>query len=126
MGILDNSINNNQQINQSKVAARQLIMQARNLYNQLVNTFNNGAKTFWTNPRATPEEIAMELGTDAAELFKLHGKIGSLLSEIDLSAIVDGLNVVGEFEYNEDGTIKIIRENSEEIVPTENQNPQIT
>lgn len=110
MGILDNSINNNQQVNQSKIAARQLIIQARNLYGQLVNTFNSGAKTFWANPRATPEEIAAELGTDAAELFRLHGKIGSLLNEIDISAIIDGLNVIGEFEYNEDGTIKIIKE----------------
>ena len=73
----------------------------------MVSAFNDGSVFFWTNSEATPQEIADELGTDAKEVFELHGKLGTLLSEIDPSAIASGLAVVGSFTYNEDGTITI-------------------
>jgi hypothetical protein len=88
-------------------AARQMVRQAKATYDGLVSAFNDGAKNFWQHPRATPQEIAEALGTDAKEAFELHGKIGAFLAEIDADAIAPGMAVVGEFSYNEDGTVTV-------------------
>lgn len=106
MGVLDN-------INVPEVApavrvANQLKQQARMTYQQLVQVFNQGAKQFWSNPRATPADIAAALGTDAKEVFELHGKIGALLASVKPEAIADGAAVVGEFTYNQDGTVVVV------------------
>lgn len=90
--------------------AKSLTHQAKSTYDNLVNMFNDGAMRFWQNPNATPQEIATALGTDAREVFELHGKIGTLLSTIDQQAILPGLQVVGQFSYNEDGTVTIIEQ----------------
>jgi hypothetical protein len=106
MGILDN--NPNQEINPSERIANMLKQQTRNTFIQLVQSFNQGAQSFWDNPDASPAEIALSLGEDAKEIFELHGKIGALLAEIKPEAIQPGLSVVGQFQYNSDGTVTII------------------
>lgn len=88
-------------------AARQMVRQAKNTYDGLVGAFNEGARNFWSNPRATPQEIAAALGTDAKEVFELHGKIGAFLAEINPEAIAPGAAVVGQFTYNADGTVTV-------------------
>lgn len=87
--------------------ANQLKNQARMTFQQLVNSFNQGAQSFWKNPRATPAEIAAALGTDAKEIFELHGKIGALLATVKPEAIAAGASVVGSFSYNEDGSVTV-------------------
>ena len=90
------------------MVAGMLKARARATYEMLVRTFNDGAKQFWDNPNNfTPEAIAACLGTDAREVFELHGKIGALLSEINPAALAPGLAVVGAFSYNEDGTVNV-------------------
>lgn len=96
-----------------KVAAR-IKNDARLLYRKMVDSFVSGAHAFWANSEATPAEIAEALGTDAVEIFSLHAKIGALLAEVNPAAIASGAAVVGQFEYNEDGTVTIIEEESEE------------
>ena len=86
------------------VAAR-LKGQARSTHAFLVKMFNEGAKTFWSNPNATPEQLAAALGTDGEELFKLHGLIGQLLGQVTPNEITEGMSVVGQFSYSEDGRI---------------------
>lgn len=81
---------------------------ARNTYQQLIRTFNGTAQEFWRNSQATPQEIAAALGTDAVEVFQLHAKIGALIADVDPTTIAAGLAVVGEFVYNEDGTVEIV------------------
>lgn len=88
--------------------ASQLKTTTRNTYQQLVQAFNQGARLFWSNPVATPEEIAAALGPQAVEVFQLHGKIGQLLAQVKPEAIAPGMAVVGEFTYNEDGTVTVI------------------
>ena len=96
--------------------SRQIKQQAKMTYQQLLQVFNNGARQFWRNPQATPAEIAAALGTDAVEVFTLHGKIGALLASINPAAIADGASVVGEFTYNEDGTVTVVEPTNSEPV----------
>jgi hypothetical protein len=63
---------------------------------------------FWQHPRATPAEISAALGTDAKEIFELHGKVGALLASVKPESIASGAAVVGEFSYNSDGTVTVV------------------
>jgi hypothetical protein len=106
MGVLDNP-----QVPEVSVAervAQQLKQQTRMTFQQLVQAFNQGAQQFWQNPRAKPSEIVAALGTDAKEVFELHGKIGALLGTVKPEAIAPGAAVVGEFSYNNDGTVTVV------------------
>lgn len=87
--------------------ARQMVRQAKGTYDALVAAFNDGAKQFWSNPRATPQEIAAALGTDAKEVFELHAKVGAFVASINPEAIADGQAVVGQFSYNADGSVTV-------------------
>jgi hypothetical protein len=92
-----------------KMAAERLLRMTKNTFEQMVMSFNEGSQLFWGNRMgATPEEIAEELGTDAAEVFALHGKLGALIAEVKPEAIAEGLSVVGDFTMNEDGTVTVI------------------
>lgn len=102
-------LNNDQPDPAVKIAA-QLKGDAKFLYSHMVNAFNKGSKLFWQNADATPAEIAAALGTDAVEVFGLHAKLGALIAQVNPAAIAAGAAVVGQFEYNEDGTVTIIEE----------------
>jgi hypothetical protein len=105
MGILDNQ--NTPEIDPAVRVANQIKQQARMTFQQLVQAFNQGAKSFWSNPQVPAAEIAAALGADAKEVFELHGKIGALLATVKPEAIQPGISVVGQFTYNEDGTVTI-------------------
>jgi hypothetical protein len=106
MSILDRDFNDEPE--PAKVAALRLMMITKNTFNQMVNIFNEGARMFWQNPRgASPEEIALELGTDAAEVFMLHSKLGQLIRDIRPGPINDGSAIVGNYTINEDGTVTV-------------------
>lgn len=105
MGILDSNLQ--EEFSEAYRSNMLLKRMTKNTYDQMVNAFNHGSELFWNNDQATPQEIANELGTDAKEVFELHGKLGTLLSEINPQAIASGLSVVGSFTYNADGTITI-------------------
>jgi hypothetical protein len=100
-------LNNYQPEPAVKIAA-QLKTDAKFLYGHMVTAFNKGSKLFWQNAQATPTEIAAALGTDAVEVFSLHAKLGALLAEVNPAAIVEGAAVVGQFEYNENGTVTVV------------------
>lgn len=105
MGILDNQ--NTPEIDPAVRVANQIKQQARMTFQQLVQAFNQGAQSFWSNPQVPAGDIAAALGADAKEVFELHGKIGALLATVKPEAIQPGLSVVGQFTYNEDGTVTI-------------------
>jgi hypothetical protein len=96
------------QIEPAVRVANQLKQTTRQTFQQLVNVFNQGAHSFWKNPRATPSEIAAALGADAKEVFELHGKIGALLAGVKSDAIAPGMAAVGDFTYNADGTVTVM------------------
>ena len=96
-----------QEVSPAVRAARQMVRQAKQTYDGLVGAFNEGAVNFWRHPRATPQEIAAELGTDAKEVFELHAKIGAFIATINPEAIAPGSAVVGEFSYNADGSVTV-------------------
>lgn len=89
-------------------AANMLKNQTRQTFQQMVMAFNQGSNNFWKNPRVTPQQIATALGTDAKEVFELHGKLGALLASVKPEAVADGASVVGQFTINEDGTVTIL------------------
>lgn len=88
--------------------AQALRVQARNIYRNMVLAFNRGSKMFWQNPNATPQQIALALGTDGKELFELHYKLGQLLISVDQNQINEGLSVIGQFDMNPDGTVSVL------------------
>lgn len=106
MGVLDNQPSV-PAVPPATMAANQIRQQCQMTFQQLVRSFNQGSQTFWKNPRATPAEIAAALGTDAKEVFELHGKIGAMLASVKPEAIQAGAAVVGQFTYNEDGTVTV-------------------
>lgn len=91
-------------------AANMLRNQTRQTFNMMIQSFNQGAQTFWKNPRATPQEIADQLGADAKEIFELHSKLGSLLATIKPGSVAAVSSVVGSFIINQDGTVTISSE----------------
>jgi hypothetical protein len=91
------------------IAARRLLMMTKHTFQQMVNSFNEGSRIFWSNQMgASPEEIAEELGTDAGEVFYLHARLGELIALVKPEAIAEGLSVVGNFTMNEDGSVTVI------------------
>lgn len=105
MGILDQ--NDVTQVNPALMAANRLRATTRQTFNMMVQAFNQGAQTFWKNPRATPQEIADQLGADAKEIFELHSKLGSLLATVKPDSVAEVSSVIGSFTVNQDGTITI-------------------
>jgi|694.fasta_scaffold91028_4 hypothetical protein len=100
--------------------ADSLQTQAKNIYHNMVNTFNRGSKMFWNNPNATPQQIAVSLGSNAKELFELHYKLGQLISTVSPTDILPGTSVIGQFTMNDDGTVTIIQPTPE---PTSTPEP---
>lgn len=93
----------------SEDIAYRLILTTKKAYQILVNTFNQTSIMFWTNKQKfSPQQISDALGKNGKELFEIHGKLGEFLTSIDPEAIDLGLSVVGDFEFLEDGSIKII------------------
>ena len=108
MGILDPVTPVSPTPDYPAMAAARIRAQTRQTFQIMAQAFNAGAKLFWRHPKATAEEIAAELGTDAREIFELHGKLGALLAQIKPESIASGMALVGQFEYNDDGNVTII------------------
>lgn len=108
MSILNKDLNNFRP-DPARVAARDLLMTTQHTFRMMSNAFNEGAGRFWqNNDGANPEQIALELGNDAVEVFQLHSKLGALLAEVDPQAVQEGLSLVGNFTMNEDGTVTVL------------------
>ena len=108
MSILDNNPNVDIIPPVARVA-NQLINMTIRSYQQMVDSFNRGAIMFWKNPQGlTPDEIAEALGTNAQEVFALHYKLGQLIGSVKPEAIAEGVSLIGEFTYNEDGSVTIV------------------
>lgn len=105
MSVLDKPIVN--ELTPAMRQANQIKQNVRLTFQNMLTSFNNGSRQFWNNPQASPSEIAAALGTDAKEVFELHARLGALLSQVKPDAIQEGLSLVGEFTYNEDGTVTI-------------------
>lgn len=107
MSILDNGPGNI--VPPANRVANQLVNMTVRTYQQMVDSFNRGAIMFWQNPQGlTPDEIAEALGTNAQEVFGLHYKLGELIGSVKPEAIAEGVSVVGQFTYNEDGSVNIV------------------
>lgn len=87
--------------------AASLKQSARATYQNMLNTFEQTTRLFWRNSRATPAEIASALGTDAAEVFALHAKLGGLLNDVKPGCLTEINKLVGTFTANADGTVTI-------------------
>ena len=80
MGILDNTVNNNNFVIPPAIRiAEEIKHHTKQTFNNVVNSYVQGTKMFWQNSSASPSEIAEALGTDAKEIFELHYKLMNLL-----------------------------------------------
>lgn len=93
--------------NPASIAAAEIRANALAAYRHLANVFATEARRFWAHPAATPAEIAAALGTDAVEVFTLHGAIGRVLAAIDPESVAAASALVRPFTYHEDGTVTI-------------------
>lgn len=113
-------LNNNQpELSNSEIIANTLKNATIETFNLMVNSFNNGSKNFWSNPQATPSEIAIALGTDAKEVFELHYALGQLISSVKPEAISEGWSLIGQFIMNEDGTVTVLEQTTTTQPPVE-------
>lgn len=106
MSILDSR--NPIRLNPADVAATQILNQTRQTFYIMVKAFNEGSRIFWKNDNATPSQIAEKLGTDAKEIFELHYALGQLIANIKPEEISFGINLIGQFTINDDGTVTVI------------------
>ena len=107
MSILDNGPGNI--VPPATRVANQLVNMTVRTYQQMVDYFNRGSVMFWQNPQGlSPDEIAAALGPNAQEVFSLHYKLGELIGSVKPEAIAEGFSLVGEFNYNEDGSVTVV------------------
>jgi hypothetical protein len=111
MSILDNV---NIEDSVSERISNYIKIQTKQNFESMVLFFNEGAKSFWKNPNATPTQIANNLGTNAKEIFELHHALGQFIANIKPESIEEGLSVIGQFTMNEDGTVTIIEQTQSE------------
>jgi hypothetical protein len=106
MGILDEV--DPQPVDPAVEVAEQLKEHLKQTYRYVVSAFTEGARVFWTNPRGIPaEDIAAALGTSGQEVFALHWQLGQFIAAIKPEAVQEGMSLVGEFGYNEDGSVTV-------------------
>jgi hypothetical protein len=108
MSILNRQQANPEQIPPAKRIANRLRMQTVQSYQNLLSLHEDGIKSFWNNPNATPQEIAVELGTDAAEVFSIHYKLGEFLTQFNADKVNEARALIGQFTQNEDGSVTIL------------------
>jgi hypothetical protein len=106
MSILD-SVVNSENLAPERIS-NSIKIQTKQNFESMVMFFNEGAKSFWKNPNATPTQLANSLGVSAKEIFELHYALGQFISSIKPEAIEEGLSVIGQFIMNEDDTVTIL------------------
>ncbi len=104
---LRNELSTDNSTTRAKTKADSLKAMTVGVYEQIVSSFNDGAVKFWGSQDATPQEIADELGPNASGIFYLHARLGELAVLVDPDAIQRGLNAVGTYDNNPDGSITI-------------------
>lgn len=107
MSILNRATTIPEQIPAAKRIANRIRVQTVQSYQNLLILHEDGIKSFWNNPNATPQEIATELGTDAVEIFSIHYKLGEFLSQFNPDKVAEIRSLVGQYTANSDGSITI-------------------
>jgi hypothetical protein len=113
MSILNRTQNAPEQIPPAKRVANRIKMQTVQTYQNLLQIHEDGIRSFWNNPNATPQEIATELGTDAAEVFSIHYKLGEFLTQFNADKVNESRALIGQFTQNEDGSVTINNTNQD-------------
>jgi len=104
MSILDEQI---EQTSPSQQIKRRIAMSTKTSYERMVRDFNQGVSMVWEHPSLTPQEVCDALSTNAAEVFQLHGALGTLIANFKPEAVSDSMAKIGEFTSNPDGTVTI-------------------
>lgn len=116
MSILDRDPDARPVIPPDQIASKDIKIDTYNTFQRMASTYNVGARLLWNNPNgASPNEVAVALGTDAQEIFSLHYQLGQLIQTVKPEAISEGLSYVvsGAIIYNPDGSINI----DEDLIP---------
>ena len=89
----------------AKRAAKQLQRQASQTFMQLVNTYEEGLRIFWSNPQVTPQEISDEMGNQAVQFFMVHGALAQFIKTLEPNQALTDVTTLGTFTFNQDGTV---------------------
>lgn len=68
--------------NYEKRAATRIKRQSKRLAESIIRDWEQSFDLLWNNPKATPERVLSELGTDAAEVFELSDATVQFMGQI--------------------------------------------
>lgn len=105
MNILTKQIENGPTI---EMVSSRILRDVQMSFSQVLNMYARGVDQVWDNPRFTPAEIVTALGTDAVEVFTLHGALGNLLESVKPGCTATFAAKIGDFTPNADGTIVVV------------------
>jgi hypothetical protein len=105
MGIIE--ITNESEVQQDKavLVKKRIVDMSTNMFKRMKQEHARIFNMLWNNPKASPQEILDEYGTDAAELFSFSLQIQTMAKAIDPTYV----RLVSPYEYtiNPDGTVTI-------------------
>lgn len=87
--------------------AIELTVAALRQYDNMKRAYEQGLRDFWSDPRFTPQELADALGSDASDLFRLHGGLKAAILSVNPEEQLSSVSDYGTFIVNEDGTLTI-------------------
>lgn len=79
-------------------------------YKMLTRIATTGAQMLWANPNGfSAEDIVAALGSDAAEVFRLHQQIAAIINGVNPEDLAGIIAARGSNTYviNEDGTVTV-------------------
>lgn len=95
-------------------ATTQIKNRTARLAEHIIREWGHAFDALWNNPRATPEEVLAELGTDAAEAFELSGETVKFMAAIlpdrmdaEWASIQAKIAAKPATTVHEDGTVTI-------------------
>lgn len=81
---------------------------AKQIYTILQNGLLESTKLFWDNQNFTPSELASAVGTDGAELFKLHSAAITALETAIPGSTQEIISYIKPHTINQDGSVTIL------------------
>jgi hypothetical protein len=100
-------LSNRSEPSHQKMAADSIKETAFITNKRLVRLFADGINLVWNNPKATPQQVCDELGTDAKEVFELHAALGQFLDSNSPNDLSELKSRIGSYTLNSDGTVTV-------------------
>ena len=91
-----------------QVAAAQLIYDSNELFQKLIESFNDNYNLVWNNPSATPPEVVTALGVNGLLVFEASAGLATYLNSLGASpALPTSIPTGWNFQANPDGSVTL-------------------